>query len=104
MAENRIRLIWGKRKPGVICEKSPLPLPRQKKLLKLALRPLNPRRGLEYRNPKFVLYIIQNQSIGVAIMVEGCRFLRLEHTSTDFEFNSPILKKGPLILKDFEGF
>ncbi len=30
------------------------------------------------------------------------RFLSSKNTRTDFEFNKPILKKGPRILKDFE--
>ncbi len=79
-----------------------LPLPRQKNLLNLAFLigmlkdfeyPLNPGMCFEYN---------ENQSNTRILFYAFQRFLRFGQVSMFFEFNKPILKKGPRILKDFE--
>ncbi len=76
----------------------------QKNLLKLAFPAPKSPKGTFIQTSKMCTYLTNNQWHMRCILNINSRFLGLKTTAADFEFNKPILKKGPPILKYFEGF
>ncbi len=79
-----------------------LPLPGQKNLLKLAFSAPKSPKGTLIQTAKVHSYTFNNQQYTKCTWGTGGPYLGFKTTSTDFEFNKPILKNSPRILKDFE--
>jgi hypothetical protein len=79
-----------------------LPLPNRKNLLKLAFSAPELPNGVCMKMSKTCFYTITNQWYMQAAWQINTRLSSFKTAVADFEFNKPILKKGPPILKDFE--
>ncbi len=81
----------------------PPPPPAKKTAKTCFLAPKSPK-GTLIQTSKVCAYLINNQLHMRCILEVNSRSLIFKTAGTDFEFNKPILKKWPPILKDFEGF
>ncbi len=83
-------------------KKDTLPLPGQNNLLNVAFSAAEFWGAGRCDALLICFYISNNQLFPAYLIQPGNATLCLKSAGTDFEFNKPILKKGPPILKDFE--